>query len=129
IHGTITFAGEWPEDTETVVLGGFTEIPDLNNIVNSLLLLGGIDIAVPKFVAKHNYQMAVRHGEYKFIGLFWKGRHIDWRDIRAIGFYRDPNNPSRPGALQVGPNGTISGIDFVADFSTLPDGVKLGKKR
>jgi hypothetical protein len=126
IQGTITFVGEWPEDTESVVLGGFNEIPDLKNISNSLLLLGGIDLAVPKFVSSHRYQMAVRNGVYKFVGLFWKGRKIAWQDIRAIGFYRMPEDPSRPGTVQVDPNGTVSGIDFVADFSTLPDGVRLG---
>jgi hypothetical protein len=125
IQGTITFVGEWPEDTESVVLGGFTEIPDLNNITNSLLLLGGIDLAVPTFVSSHRYQMAVRNGTYKFVGLFWKGRKIAWQNIRAIGFYRAPGDPSKPGTVQVDPEGTISGIDFVADFSTLPEGVKL----
>ncbi|NUM63912.1 TonB-dependent receptor [candidate division KSB1 bacterium] len=50
VEGEITFAGAWPEDTDVVLLGAFAAVPDLKNIVNSLVSLGGIDFAVPRFV-------------------------------------------------------------------------------
>jgi len=126
VEGEITFAGAWPADTDVVLLGAFTAVPDLKNIVNSLVFLGGIDFAVPRFVERHRYRMAVRNGEYQFLGLFWKGRGVAWDKIRAIGFYPASDNPAKPGRLTLPPNGTIANINFVADFNTLPDGVQIG---
>lgn len=126
VEGEITFQGQWPEDTEIVLLGAFNVMPDLNNIVNSLVFIGGIDFAVPRFVESYRYRMAVRNGQYQFLGLFWKGRGLAWDKIRAIGFYPAANDPSKPGQFTLPPNGTISNINFVADFGTLPDGVKIG---
>ncbi len=129
VEGEITFAGAWPQDTDVVLLGAFTAVPDLQNIVNSLVFLGGIDFAVPRFVERHRYRMAVRNGEYQFLGLFWKGRGLPWDKIRAIGFYPAAGDPARPGRFTLAPNGTLTNINFVADFGTLPDGVQIGGGR
>ncbi|MDZ7290711.1 MAG: hypothetical protein ONB44_23375 [candidate division KSB1 bacterium] len=126
IEGKITFAGNWPEDTETILLGAFVEVPDLKNMATSLGLLGGLPLPITSAGKERDYEIAVRNGAYKFIGVFWKGKKIDWKDIRCIGFYPDPANSSRPGAVQIAPAGTVSGINLVVDFSTLPEGVKLG---
>jgi hypothetical protein len=126
IQGELTFAGNWPEDTEAVLLGVFAEIPDLNNIANSLGLLGGIPLPITSGGKARAYETSVRNGDYKFIGVFWKGKNIKWENIRCVGFYPDPVNPTRPGIVSVPPGGTVTGINFVADFATLPDGVKLG---
>jgi hypothetical protein len=125
-EGEITFQGAWPEDTEIVMLGAFTVIPDLKNIVNSLVFLGGIDFAVPRFVESYSYRMAVRNGQYQFLCLFWKDRGSAWDQIRAIGFYPAGDDPSKPGQFTLTPSGAISNINFVADFGTLPDGVQIG---
>jgi hypothetical protein len=126
IAGTMTFAGDWPDDTETVLLGAFSQVPDLNNLANSLGFLGGIPLPITNGGRESNYDIAVRNGEYKFIGVFWKGKNIKWENIRCLGFYPDPANASRPGALQIAKEGTANNINFTVDFSTLPDGVKLG---
>jgi len=130
IAGRITFAGAWPEDTEILLLGSFADIPDLNNIANSLGLLGGIPLPITKPGTGNkelDYTTSVRNGSYKFIGAFWKRKgDNDPKHIRCIGFYPDPINSSRPGGLEIASNGTASGVDFVVNFSTLPDGVKLG---
>lgn len=136
IEGRLTFAGSWPEDTEIVVMGAFTQIPDLDNIgLSTLLSLGGINFTLPKNVAFHDYELNVRKkendqlAEYKFIGLFWKGHDISWEDIRCIGYYRSASDPTRPGSITMLPEGPVAGIDFTADFNTLPDGVKIGGGR
>ncbi len=129
VEGDLTFLGAWPEDTEIVVLGGFNQVPDLNNLLPYLLTLGGINFTLPKDVADAHYEIAVRNGDYKFLGLFWKGRNINWDKIRCIGFYPAPNNPQQPGQFTLPPKGGISGINFTADFNTLPEGVKIGGGR
>jgi len=130
VEGDLTFLGTWPSDTEMVVMGGFNQVPDLENFgLSALALLGGINFTLPKNVPSYHYELAVRTaptGEYKFIGLFWKGRNISWEKIRCIGYYRAPDNPAQPGQFTLPPQGRITGIDFSADFNTLPEGVKLG---
>lgn len=130
LAGRVTFAGAWPDDTEVLLLGAFTGIPDLDNIANSLGLLGGIPLPITKPGTDNkelDYTTSVRNGLYKFIGAFWKRKgDNDPKHIRCIGFYPDPANLSRPGELQVAPEKTAEGVNFVIDFSTLPEGVKLG---
>ena len=126
VEGDLTFVGTWPEDTEMVLLGGFNRVPDLDNLLTALGFLGGINFTLPRNVSAHHYEMAVRNGEYQFLGIFWKGRNIGWDKIRCIGFYRAPDDPAKPGKFTVGPSGRITGINFIADFNTLPDGVDLG---
>lgn len=127
VEGDLTFVGNWPTDTEMVVMGGFNEVPDLENFgLSALAVLGGINFTLPKNVASYHYELAVRNGTYKFVGLFWKGRGIPWDKIRCLGFYHAANNPTQPGGFELERNGRVTGIDFSADFNTLPDGVKIG---
>jgi hypothetical protein len=78
-------------------------------------------------VDSYSYFAPVKSGKYKFIALFWKGKTTSLEDIRAIGIYRCPNDTSRalPNSVEVNPNAAIGNIDFEADFSTLPVGVKF----
>jgi hypothetical protein len=127
IAGEATFAGEWPSDTDVVVIGAFSQIPDLKNIGNSIVFLRGINLAVPKQVLKFNYQMQAISGDHKFVGLFWKSRKTNnLKDIRCIGFYSTQDNPSQPAAVKAPHDGTVHGINFGGDFRTLPNGVQLG---
>jgi hypothetical protein len=127
VQGRINFVGNKPEGTEILLVSAFVDVPDLNNIANSLGSIGGIPLPLTNPNPEQSYEISVRKGAYKFIGVFWKGKSNDPKSIRCIGFYPDPANPSRPGAVSVPPEGVASGIDFVADFSTLPEGVRLGK--
>ncbi len=129
VEGELTYAGTWPANTDIVVLGGFNEIPDLQNLLPALGFIGGINFTLPKNVPSYHYEMAVRNGTYKFIGLFWKDQSSGWDELRCIGFYPTPNDPAQPGSFTLPPEGRITGIDFVADFNTLPDGVKIGGGR
>jgi hypothetical protein len=130
IEGKITFAGDWPANTEVLLLAAFADIPDLNNIANSLGLLGGIPLPITKPGRNDNelaYKTSVRYGSYKFVGVFWKRKgDNDPKHIRCIGFYPNPANSSRPGEFEIAPEGSARDVDVTVDFSTLPDGVKLG---
>ncbi len=45
-------------------------------------------------------------------------------ELKLIGFYPDPTAPDQPGEVIIPPNGTVNNIDFIADFNTLPDGIR-----
>ena len=124
-EGHIDFAGAWPEDTEIVILGAFTKLPNVDNLLLSLGFLGGLDVAVPTFVDQHDFRFSLRNGDYEFIGMFWKGASIKWEELKLIGFYPSREDPSVPGKFSVSKQGSISGLDFTADFNTLPEGIKL----
>lgn len=122
IEGDITFIGEWPKDTEILGLAAFPIVPNLNN-ASDLLQLRAIDIAIPLFVDNYHYRLSLAHGTYKFIALFWKGTSTPFEKIRPIGFYAVPGNPTRPAEITLGPDEKVTGISFIADFSTLPNGI------
>jgi hypothetical protein len=126
IKGELTLIGAWPANTEIVLLGAFSIIPNFKNLAELLGSLGGLPLPITNGESKRPYDIAVRDStEYKFVGIFWKGKDMKWEDIRLVGFYRDPQDPANPGAVAVPPNGTVPGINLVADFNTLPDGIKL----
>jgi hypothetical protein len=123
--GKIDFAGEWRSDTDFFVLGFYSEIPRQQFEYLSFKSFQFILQRTP--VLSYSYLAPVSSGKYKFIALFWKGKTSSLADIRAIGIYRCPNDTTRvlPNSIDVSPAATVSGIDFVADFSTLPAGVRF----
>jgi hypothetical protein len=129
IEGNLELVGEWPSNTDVVLLGAFLAVPDLENLDLSVIgLLGGLPLPITKpatsEASERAYGLSVRNGEYKFIGIFWKAKGSN--NIRCIGFYRDPANATQPGSAVVGKDGNITGYDLIGDFATLPDGVKIG---
>lgn len=129
IEGEVTIRGAWPSDTEIVLIGAFIDVPDLGDVGSLLASLGGLPLPVSNGLGQRPYGIAVRNGEYKFIALFWKGKNIGWEDIKLLGFYRNPQDETRPGSVVLPPAGGVSGINFVADFSTLPAGLPLPDKQ
>lgn len=130
VEGELFLVGDWPADTEIVLLGAFYEIPDSGKVAN-LGNLGGFPLPVSNGgAAQRPYGLAVRGGEYKFIGLFWKGKNISLDDLRLVDYYRDPRDKSRPGAVAIASKDGVTGINFDdADFSTLPRGLPFPKKQ
>lgn len=126
INGTVTFVGEWPENTEYLGIFVFSQIPDLQNYLSLLLTLKGYDIAVPKFKQQYNYSLPVYSGEIKWIGIAFKSSAISFEDTKILGFYRSPNDPSKPGAIIVEREGVVDDINFTCDFGALPEGLNPG---
>lgn len=129
IEGEMTLRGTWPADTEIVLLGAFVNVPDLSNAANLLAGLGGLPLPISDGAEQRSYGIAVRSGEYKFIALFWKGKNTAWEDIRLLGYYRNPQDASKPGSVVVSSQGGVSEINFVADFATLPAGLPLPERQ
>ena len=127
LEGTITFADEWPANTEIVALTYFSEIP--RNTFEYIIYLKGLDINVKRFTPSYHYRSAVNSGEYKFIALFWYGKGASFEDIRAVGFYRcpAPADSLTPRKVIAPKDGEVKDIDFTVHFSSLPAGVNFCK--
>ncbi|MEK7728741.1 MAG: hypothetical protein AAB354_10035, partial [candidate division KSB1 bacterium] len=59
VEGDLIFLGDWPTDTEMVVMGGFNAVPDLENFgLSALAVLVGINFTLPKNLASYLYELA-----------------------------------------------------------------------
>ncbi len=125
IHGRITYAGTKPENTEVVLLAAFFREPDLDDFASSLLDLGGLPLPVPPSGSGRNYELGVEHDDYRLVGLFWKGVDTPIDQMKLIGYYQLPGGNGEPGIVDAPEGGEVFGIDFVADYSTLPEGVRF----
>ena len=119
ISGTVTFQGELPENTDTVLLAAFTGIPDLNNVISLLGILGGLPLPVPlnniSPGATYEFQLPVRSGGYKYLAAFWVAKG-GFETIQLLGFLPDPQDPDKPRAFTLPADSVLSGLDFIADF-------------
>ena len=119
ISGTVTFQGELPENTDTVLLAAFTGIPDLNNVISLLGILGGLPLPVPlnniSPGATYEFQLPVRSGGYKYLAAFWVAKG-GFETIQLLGFLPDPQDPDKQRAFTLPADSVLSGLDFIADF-------------
>lgn len=122
IRGTVTFRGELPVDTDAVLLAALTGVPNLNNVIGLLAILGGLPLPIPlNAIAPgetYAYRLPVRSDTYRFVGAFWVGTG-GFENLRLAGFYPDSASPESPGRFTVAPDSTVSGIDFVIDFNRM----------
>lgn len=122
VSGTINYSGTRPADTEAVLLAGFTRRPNLDDFATSLLFIGGIPLPMAT-TGTRSYELRLFQGHYEFIGLFWKGTSIPIEEMKLIGYYAVGD--SVPGELDLVSGQTVPNINFNADYSTLPEGVRF----
>ncbi len=119
IGGTVTFVGDWPEDTEWVRIACFSEIPAPNNFLEFIAFLKGLSDPLPIGVKSYKYVMELDPGIYKWVVVVWKAREQALTDIRVLGTYQNPGNPAEPGRVVVKKNKLTAHINITADFSRL----------
>jgi hypothetical protein len=126
LTGTISFKdfqNTWRPDTDFFVLGFYSEIPRSQFDYLNFKAFQFILQRTP--VASYSYSAPVAAGKFKFIALFWKGKNSSLNDIKAIGFYRCQDNEKWPNSVNATTGAPVNNIDFEADFSTLPVGVRF----
>ncbi len=118
IEGTVTFTGQWPENTGIVGIGAFVDTPEPGNLIDYFLKNVALDYTVPPFVPEFTYRLRVASsfGTLKYISVLWIDASFDLTSIKDIGFYRDPENPDLPGSVPLTYNMTTSGIDITVNF-------------
>ena len=119
IEGTVTFTGEWPENTGIVGIGAFVDIPEPGNLIDYFFKNVALDYTVPPFVPEYTYRLRVAStlGTLGYISVIWIDKTFDLTSIKDIGFYRDPENPDLPGSVPLAQNATSGGIDITVNFN------------
>ncbi len=117
IAGSIVYHGEWPEDTQILLLGIYREKP-MNE--TSLLFFENVDYTQQLFVESSEYRLLVGSGTYKYIVLFWVGNSISKvTDLIELGVYEDPENPGTPGSVKVQSSDHAENIDIHVHFDQI----------
>lgn len=111
ISGTITYVGDWPENTAEVRIVAATSFPpnsveDL--IIGDLMPVGGDST---------EYNFWVNPGDY-YLGLVWRGRDSAWGIQSIFAIYFEPGETFMPSMITVPDRQTVvANKDMVADFS------------
>ena len=117
IGGTITYQGDWPEDTELLLLVVYRQQP---TDALSLLFFENIDYTQSLFVDSSEYRLLVSGAEYQYVVLFWVGKNIsDFEDLIELGFYENPQQPGQPGIVDLREGGDATDIDISVNFNNV----------
>lgn len=117
ISGDITYEGEWPEDTQILLLAIYRTKPasEMN-----YLLFENVDYTQPIFADSSSYRLAVNSSIYNYVVLFWVGKSIkNLSDLIPIGFYESSANPGQPGTVDLTFGGEAENIDIHVNFDTI----------
>jgi hypothetical protein len=139
LSGNITFEGQWPADTDFLIVGSYLNTPKntfefFTEILAGKALFQIIFQRTP--LASYQYNLGVNSelesGEYKFLALFWKGKTGGVLDMHVIGLYHcsDPDDPLLPKVVKAFTDSTVTGLDFKADFrfAAVPIGIPYCKE-
>ena len=117
ISGTITYKGEWPADTQILLLAIYRIKP---SNATSLLFFENVDYTQPLNVESSTYRLLVSKGTYQYIVLYWVGKSISGlEDLVPIGIYENQDQPGSAGIVKVDSGEHVTGIDIHIDFSQL----------
>lgn len=114
ISGTIRYRGQWPKETAMVLVAVYRAQPTSEF---QYLLFENVDYSQPVFVDSSSYRLKVGAGVYNYVVLFLVPKKMSGLgDLVTLGYYRDPSDPSRPGAVSVKSGSEAAGVDIVVDF-------------
>jgi hypothetical protein len=124
VCGVIRFRGTIPESTDKLFVAAYATFPQTCNdlIFNRQPLLPG---SVPYTDSLVPYSVPLPPGGYEWVLAVWKklgDLHGDARDttlLRVAGYYRDPEDTTRPGAVLVPSGGVVGDVDFGVNFDSL----------
>ena len=117
IEGTITFNGPFPENTLLTAVAAYFRRPDEK--VEYLVYLVSMDFSIDENPYHFKLPVASRYRNIEYLAVFWLSDRSGLDDFRTIGFYRDPDNPEKPGRIKLKKNKTVSGYDIEADWSLI----------
>lgn len=119
IRGSVTFSGTWPKNSGMVAVAAFSKRPAPGDFVDYYFSSLYIDYSIPPFSTEGFYQCRVRGNEpVAYIAVLWidDGFHLD--QIRDLGFYEDPMEPGKPGAVTPPAGGLLENIDIQISFGS-----------
>jgi hypothetical protein len=116
IEGTVRFRGAWPTNTEFVRVAAFDIIP---RTTADYYKVKGFTDPLPTGVTEAPYHLSLPPGVYRYIIVVWKAVGTSLFDIKQIGLYTNPEDPSAPGSVEVRPGRVVTRVDIDADFGLL----------
>lgn len=117
VSGNIKYSGNWPEDTQLLLLAVYTLKPSSDI---SYFLFENLDYAQPVFVDSSSYSLKVNSGVYNYVVLYWVGKSItNLSDLLEIGYYRNPENPDEPGKIVISSGEEKADVDMLVNFDEI----------
>jgi len=114
IGGTITFKGDWPENTEFVRIVVYRNYPP-----PSLMAITSFSDPIPFGSRTYAYELQLPPGTYHWILVAWKPKNAPFTDIHTIGQFYAASDSTIPGKVSVKKDYLTPNIDIVADFNVL----------
>jgi len=122
ICGTVRIRGSIPDSTHFVAVVAYSTFPQTCDDV--LKFIPTFPPSIPLSDTTAAYALPLPNGDYEWIVAAWKkiggltGTAADTALLREAGFYRDPADTTRAGAVTVR-GGAVDGVDFVIDLDNL----------
>jgi hypothetical protein len=124
ICGTVTFRGALPDSTDVVYVVAYATFPTSQNDLFNFKPLPPPTLRLDSTAraAPQAYTLALPAGTYQWVLAAWKKQgtlspqNADSL-LREAGFYRDPADTSKAGAIVV--SGAVTGADFTVDFTNM----------
>ncbi len=117
ISGTIRYQGQWPTETAMILVAAYRTRPTTEF---QYLLFENMDYSQPLFVDSSYYRLKVGAGVYNYVVVFSVPKKVSGlADLVTLGYYRDPSDPLRPGAVSVKSGSEARGVDILVDFGSV----------
>jgi len=117
VSGKITYQGDWPEDTQLVLLGIYPLKPASDF---SFILFENLDYTQPIFTDSSSFRLPVNAGVYNYVVLYWVGKSIkNLSDLVEIGIYKEKNNLEEPGRVTVSSDQEVTNININVNFNEI----------
>lgn len=124
VCGVVHFLGAVPDSTDWVRIAVYQSVPDS---LDQLLTFAGISDPLPLGPDSAIYRCCatpLAPGTYAWVLVVWKQRGaLDATSapalLRAAGWYDDPADSTRPGAVTVTAAAGTGGVTIVADFGRM----------
>lgn len=120
--GTVRIRGTIPANTDGVFVLAYSTFPQVCADIPDFLPFPPPSVSLADTVA--TYELPLPNGSYEWIVAAWKKvgtltlTPADTALLREAGYYRNPANPTLPGAITVNGNG-VDSVDFVVDLDNL----------
>ena len=111
ISGTVTFVGDWPEDTEWVRIFCFQQKPKSENVTDILVSLFDAKIGnpVPPHATDYNFTVELEPGVYRWIAVIYNSNTFP---LKIIGEYDQSDLIVEKGKI-------VDDVNITADFNQL----------
>jgi hypothetical protein len=117
ISGKITYEGDWPKDTQLLLLAVYRQKPTSDM---QFLLFENVNYTQPVFVDTSSYRLAVGSGVYNYVVLYWVGKKISKiTDLIALGYYESPENPGQPGKIEIASGERKEDVHIHVNFNAI----------